>query len=53
MPNQALLNALVYRCENGCKWCALPKTFGNWHAIYVPPKKNRVKPWDYGRELFA
>jgi transposase len=35
MPNQALLNALVYRCENGCKWRALPKMFGDWHVIYV------------------
>ena len=21
--------------ENGCKWRVLPKTFGNWHTIYV------------------
>ena len=21
--------------ENGCKWRALPKKFGNWHTIYV------------------
>jgi transposase len=24
-----LLNALVYRCENGCKWRALPEKFGH------------------------
>ncbi len=21
--------------ENGCKWKALPKKFGNWHTIYM------------------
>ena len=21
--------------ENGCKWRALPKRFGNWHTIYT------------------
>jgi transposase len=26
---------LVYRCENGCKWRALPETFGHWHVIYM------------------
>ena len=31
----SLLNALIYRCENGCKWRALPKIFGDWHVIYV------------------
>jgi transposase len=35
IPNHTLLNALIYRCENGCKWRALPKTFGDWHVIYV------------------
>jgi transposase len=34
-PNQALLNALVYRCENGCKRRAPPEKFGGWHAIYA------------------
>lgn len=24
-----------YVIENGCKWRALPKEFGNWHTIYV------------------
>jgi transposase len=33
--NRRLLNALLYRCENGCKWRALPETFGAWHVIYV------------------
>ncbi|MDR2482296.1 MAG: transposase [Treponema sp.] len=35
IENRALLNALIYRCENGCKWRALPERFGNWHSIYV------------------
>ncbi len=29
------LNALLYVLENGCKWRALPKYFGNWHTIYT------------------
>jgi transposase len=28
IENLTLLNALVYRCENGCKWRALPEKFG-------------------------
>jgi transposase len=35
IPNLTLLNALIFRCENGCKWRALPKIFGDWHVIYV------------------
>ena len=29
------LNAILYVVENGCKWRALPKEFGNWHTIYT------------------
>ena len=29
------LNAILYITENGCKWRALPKEFGDWHVIYV------------------
>ena len=29
------LNAVLYIIENGCKWRALPKEFGNWHTIYT------------------
>jgi len=29
------MNAILYVIENGCKWRALPKEFGNWHTIYV------------------
>jgi transposase len=35
IPNHTMLNAFIYRCENGCKWRALPKIFGDWHVIYV------------------
>ena len=35
ISNHKFLNALLYLIENGCKWRALPKTFGNWHTIYV------------------
>jgi transposase len=35
IDNQTLLNALIYICENGCKWRALPEKFGPWHSIYV------------------
>ena len=35
MTNLQLLNALLYVVENGCKWRALPKDFGNWHTIYT------------------
>lgn len=29
------LNGLLYIIENGCKWRALPKKYGNWHTIYM------------------
>ena len=32
--NLVFINALLYICENGCKWRRLPKEFGNWHVIY-------------------
>ncbi|GHT98230.1 hypothetical protein FACS1894142_4290 [Spirochaetia bacterium] len=31
IENRTLLNALIY----GCKWRGLPKSFGNWHVIYM------------------
>jgi transposase len=34
------LDAVIYICENGCKWRALPETFGPWHTIYV-----RINRW--------
>jgi Transposase and inactivated derivatives len=35
ISGQKFLNALLYIIENGCKWRALPKKFGNWHTIYM------------------
>ena len=32
--NTTFINALLYICENGCKWRRLPDKYGNWHAIY-------------------
>ena len=34
VENIVLINALLYICENGCKWRRLPKEYGNWHVIY-------------------
>jgi transposase len=42
IPNHTRLNALIYRCENGCKWRALPKVFGDWHVIYM-----RLSRWSF------
>jgi transposase len=33
--NLAVINAILYVAENGCKWRALPKRFGVWHTIYT------------------
>ena len=35
LSNLAVLNALLYVAEHGCKWRGLPGHFGNWHSIYV------------------
>ena len=40
VENRNLLNALIYRCENGCSWRGLPQSFGPWHTIYV-----RIDRW--------
>jgi transposase len=34
IENITFINALLYICENGCKWRRLPKEFGKWHSIY-------------------
>jgi transposase len=39
LTNLNMLNALLSVAENGCKWRALPKHFGNWHSIYVRPNR--------------
>src|ERR1039457_249606 len=33
--NLNAINAILFVAENGCKWRALPKRFGNWHTIYT------------------
>jgi len=33
--NLAVLNAILYVAEHGCKWRGLPKRFGNWHTVYT------------------
>jgi transposase len=34
LDNLTFLQALQYMAENGCRWRALPKEFGNWNTIY-------------------
>lgn len=33
--NLAIINAILYVAENGCKWRAVPKRYGHWHTIYT------------------
>jgi len=35
MGNHQVVNAILYVTENGCKWRALPKSYGKWHTVYV------------------
>ena len=35
IDNRDMLNALIYRCKNGCSWRDMPKEFGHWHVIYM------------------
>ena len=35
ISNYQFLCALLYIIENGCKWRALPKEYGNWHSVYM------------------
>ena len=35
-----LLNAVLHLVENGCKWRALPPSFGKWHTVYT-----RLRRW--------
>jgi len=35
LSDYQVLNAILFVAENGCKWRALPKEFGNWHTIYT------------------
>ena len=34
IKNYDFINAILYIAENGCKWRALPKEYGNWNSIY-------------------
>ena len=34
IENVKFINAILYVCENGCKWRKLPKEYGKWHPIY-------------------
>jgi len=34
LENKTFINALLYICENGCKWRRLPKEYGSWNAVY-------------------
>jgi transposase len=40
ISNLTMINAVLYVAENGCKWRALPTSFGNWHTIYT-----RLRRW--------
>jgi transposase len=33
--NLQVVNAILHVAEQGCKWRALPRRFGNWHTIYT------------------
>ena len=46
ITNLQLINAILYVTENGCKWRALPESYGNWHTIYV-----RMSRWSKNRVL--
>ena len=35
ISNLQLIDAIFYVAENGCKWRALPKEYGNCHTDYV------------------
>lgn len=35
MTNLQMINAILYVAENGFKWRALPKSYGNWHTVYM------------------
>lgn len=48
LGNRAVLNAILYVTEQGCKWRGLPKRFGNWHTIYT-----RMSRWSKSGVLDA
>jgi transposase len=50
VSNYDFVNAILYIVENGCKWRALPKEYGDWHTIYV--RMNRWSKNGTLRRLF-
>ena len=40
VDNLTLVNAILYIAENGCKWRALPSSYGKWYTVY-----KRVNRW--------
>ena len=48
MTNLAVVNAILYVAEHGCKWRGLPKRFGNWHTIYT-----RMNRWSKSGVLYS
>lgn len=34
IDNLTFINALLYICENDCKWRRLKKEYGKWYVIY-------------------
>ena len=35
LSDYQVCSAILFVAENGCKWRALPKEWGNWHTIYT------------------
>ena len=35
LDNLQVLNAILHVAANGCKWRAMPESYGNWHTIYT------------------
>jgi len=35
ISDYAVMKAVLYVVEHGCKWRSLPERFGNWHTIYT------------------
>ena len=44
IDNRVFLDAILYRCKNGCSWRDLPPEFGNWHVISM-----RFSRWTQNR----
>jgi transposase len=49
--NLNVINAILFVAENGCKWRAMPKRFGNRHTIYT--RMNRWAKAGVPDRLFA